>query len=265
MRSRVGDFSTNVEFVVLPKVTIDLPATCIDISSWNMPPGIHLADPSFYKTSQVDIVIGAEIFFELFRVPGRIPLGDNLPVLVNSALGWVVCGKADVNSSTPVVVHFATTTSRPLPEAIREDAFQTAQDGNAQFSYRQFRNDPHPPKSSSPSETQQLVSTPTKGESSSHALGVNIHRINHLAQRTELAPRPNINNKQLNHLRPSTSSVTMKSYIAASTTTLESSNASMNQPSSSSALLAESKCRCCVPISFRNPLSPQPNHFTRQS
>lgn len=111
IKSRIGAYSTNAEFIVLPKVTVHLPATSVDTSTWDMPPGIKLADPSFDSSKPVDVVIGAEIFFDLFRVPGRIPLGENLPVLVNSELGWVVCGKSDVNLSTPIVAHLAVQTA----------------------------------------------------------------------------------------------------------------------------------------------------------
>ncbi|XP_062714051.1 uncharacterized protein LOC134290853 [Aedes albopictus] len=109
IRSRVGEYSTAVEMLVLPRVTVDLPATSVDTSSWNFPPGIQLADPSFDSTNPVDIILGAEIFFELFRVPGRIHLGEQLPVLVNSVFGWVVSGKSTVTTnSTPVVANIAT-------------------------------------------------------------------------------------------------------------------------------------------------------------
>lgn len=109
IRSRVGDYAATVEFLVLPRVTIDLPATSVDTSTWNMPPGIQLADPSFDSSSPVDIIIGAEICFELFRVPGRIPLGDHLPALVNSVFGWIVSGKSSSGSpSSPVVANLAT-------------------------------------------------------------------------------------------------------------------------------------------------------------
>ncbi|XP_055542609.1 uncharacterized protein LOC129728216 [Wyeomyia smithii] len=104
IQSRVGEHSTNVEFLVLPKLTIDLPATSVDTSTWNMPPSIQLADPSFDSTNPVDIIIGAEILFDLFKVPGRIPLGDNLPVLVNSVFGWVVSGKSTISPRTALVV-----------------------------------------------------------------------------------------------------------------------------------------------------------------
>ncbi|XP_062703655.1 uncharacterized protein LOC134286102 [Aedes albopictus] len=104
IRSRVGEYTTTVEMLVLPRVTVDLPTTSIDTSKWEFPPGINLADPSFDKTNPVDIILGAEIFFELFRVPGRIRLGEHLPVLVNSVFGWVVSGKSTVSASSPPVV-----------------------------------------------------------------------------------------------------------------------------------------------------------------
>ncbi|XP_065087475.1 uncharacterized protein LOC135709180 [Ochlerotatus camptorhynchus] len=131
IRSRVGEYSTNVEFLVLPKVTIDLPATSVDTSTWDMPPSIQLADPSFDSTNPVDIIIGAEIFFDVFKVAGRIPLGNNLPVLVNSVFGWVVAGKSTVSPSTALVVaNVATVTDiHKLMEkfwTIEEDSSSTA-------------------------------------------------------------------------------------------------------------------------------------------
>nr|XP_029722497.1 uncharacterized protein LOC115263335 [Aedes albopictus] len=132
--SRVNEYSTNLEFIVLPKVTVDLPATSIDTSYWDMPPGIKLADPTFDTTTPVDVVIGAEVFFEIFRVPGRIPLGNNLPELVNSVLGWVVCGKSNVERSTPIVANFAIIARRtndhcrnPLPQQSEKDIERNAE------------------------------------------------------------------------------------------------------------------------------------------
>ncbi|XP_065085820.1 uncharacterized protein LOC135707835 [Ochlerotatus camptorhynchus] len=131
IRSRVGEYSTNVEFLVLPKVTVDLPATSVDTSTWDMPSSIQLADPSFDSTNPIDIIIGAEIFFDLFKVPGRIPLGDNLPVLVNSVFGWVVAGKSTISPSTALVVANVATVSdiHQLMEkfwTIEEDSTSTA-------------------------------------------------------------------------------------------------------------------------------------------
>ncbi|XP_058816032.1 uncharacterized protein LOC131679338 [Topomyia yanbarensis] len=109
IRSRTGRYSTSLEFLVLPKITIDLPSTSVDTSAWEIPPSIQLADPSFCSTNPIDLILGAEIFFDLFKVSGRIPLGDNLPVLVNSVLGWVVSGRSSHGQPiAPIVANVAT-------------------------------------------------------------------------------------------------------------------------------------------------------------
>ncbi|XP_065094462.1 uncharacterized protein LOC135714987 [Ochlerotatus camptorhynchus] len=109
VHSRVCDYSTSAEFLVLPKVTIDLPTASFDASSWKIPPGVQLADPAFYNANPIDIIIGAEVFFDQFKVSGRIQLGNSLPTLVNSVLGWIVSGKASYGTpTTPVIANVAT-------------------------------------------------------------------------------------------------------------------------------------------------------------
>ncbi|XP_058448745.1 uncharacterized protein LOC131428715 [Malaya genurostris] len=94
IKSRNSKFCANVELLILPKVTIDLPSLNVDTTTWKIPEGITLADPAFNLPSAIDVVLGAEIFFDLFSVPGRIYLGDTCPLLINSVFGWVVSGKA---------------------------------------------------------------------------------------------------------------------------------------------------------------------------
>ncbi|XP_062549772.1 uncharacterized protein LOC134214408 isoform X2 [Armigeres subalbatus] len=109
IRSRVCQYSTSLNFLILPNVTIDLPSASIQADSFEVPPGIELADPSFHQTSKIDIVLGAEIFFDIFKFAGRIHLGDDQPKLINSVFGWVVSGKSDpVHSAQPVVANLAT-------------------------------------------------------------------------------------------------------------------------------------------------------------
>ncbi|XP_055604311.1 uncharacterized protein LOC129752562 [Uranotaenia lowii] len=93
VRSRTTRFSTIVELLVLPRLTLNVPSTSMDISRWSLPEGIRLADPAFYQTNPIDVVLGAEIFFDVFKPSGRISLGGGLPMLVNSVFGWVVSGK----------------------------------------------------------------------------------------------------------------------------------------------------------------------------
>ncbi|XP_055591187.1 uncharacterized protein LOC129743233 [Uranotaenia lowii] len=109
MHSRVTEYSTVVELFVLPKLTLNLPSTSLNISKWDLPKGIQLADPVFYESNHIDVVLGADIFFELFKPSGRIPLGESLPTLVNSVLGWVVSGKvSNFNRISTVISNVAT-------------------------------------------------------------------------------------------------------------------------------------------------------------
>ncbi|XP_055522659.1 uncharacterized protein LOC129716844 [Wyeomyia smithii] len=106
--SRITDYSATVKFLVLPKVTVDLPATSVNMSACKIPADVQLADPAFFKSNPIDLILGAEIFFELFRVPGRIALGDDLPTLVNSVFGWVVTGKnLHCSSQSPIIANVA--------------------------------------------------------------------------------------------------------------------------------------------------------------
>lgn len=84
-------FKVNASCAVLNKITCPLPHSPIDTQKLEIPPGVNLADPSFHVPSKIDMLIGADLFFDLI-VPGLIRLGPNLPTLQNSYLGWIVAG-----------------------------------------------------------------------------------------------------------------------------------------------------------------------------
>ncbi|XP_065094195.1 uncharacterized protein LOC135714754, partial [Ochlerotatus camptorhynchus] len=98
IRSRVSDFSRDMRFLVLPKVTANLPTASINTEGWILPNSIELADPAFFTSKEVDIVLGIEAFFEFFESGRRITIGKHLPSLTDSVFGWVVCG----GCSTPI-------------------------------------------------------------------------------------------------------------------------------------------------------------------
>ncbi|XP_041968368.1 uncharacterized protein LOC121725422 isoform X4 [Aricia agestis] len=64
-----------------------------------MPSGVELADPSFSIPSAIDILVGAEIFWEVVG-NNRINLGKKQPILCESKLGWIVSGSVSVYSLT---------------------------------------------------------------------------------------------------------------------------------------------------------------------
>lgn len=101
-----------------------LPSTNIDVTRWDIPFNINLADPAFLQSSTVNIVLGAEIFFDL-SVPGRITLGESLPLLANSIFGWVVSGRTAQNlPHTSVSCNIATVADLQTFK-IEEDASAT--------------------------------------------------------------------------------------------------------------------------------------------
>ncbi|XP_050313723.1 uncharacterized protein LOC126748497 [Anthonomus grandis grandis] len=89
------DLNLNYKFkisaLVIDKITEECPQQVIDISKFPIPHDVQLADPTFYQPSEIDILLGASIFYELL-VSGQIRLGKNNPILQNTLLGWVVSG-----------------------------------------------------------------------------------------------------------------------------------------------------------------------------
>ncbi|XP_058128334.1 uncharacterized protein LOC131291478 [Anopheles ziemanni] len=91
IQSRVNSYQTSLECLVTPKITGTIPSCNININNWDIPEGITLADPTFYTPDKVDLLIGAELFFDILK-PIQLDLADNLPRLQDSQFGWIVSG-----------------------------------------------------------------------------------------------------------------------------------------------------------------------------
>ncbi|XP_053690789.1 uncharacterized protein LOC128739336 [Sabethes cyaneus] len=93
--SRVTEFSIGIDFLVLQRVTSQLPSVSISTSHWRIPAKLQLADPEFNICNKIDLIIGAEHFYQFLyeREMSHVPLGRGLPVLVDTVFGWVVSGK----------------------------------------------------------------------------------------------------------------------------------------------------------------------------
>lgn len=95
MESHHNNFKAELEVCVVENPIIRQPAQDLDISSWNIPTNIILADENFYRSSNVDLIIGSEIFLKILS-SGFTELGPNLPQLQNTVFGWIVMGKIDI-------------------------------------------------------------------------------------------------------------------------------------------------------------------------
>ncbi|XP_052564679.1 uncharacterized protein LOC128093091 [Culex pipiens pallens] len=99
VKSRVGDYAADLELLVAPKITGDVPAKMIDVAGWNLPSNVELADPNFNHSGRVDMLLGAELFWDLVK-DGKITLSENLPSLRETEFGWIVGGALPIR--TPV-------------------------------------------------------------------------------------------------------------------------------------------------------------------
>ncbi|XP_055859254.1 uncharacterized protein LOC129921447 [Episyrphus balteatus] len=68
------------------------PDQAINTSDWNIPSNIQLADPYFNKPQKIDLLIGADTFFELLSV-GQIKQGPEFPTIQKTLLGCIISGK----------------------------------------------------------------------------------------------------------------------------------------------------------------------------
>lgn len=96
---------------VLPNITNVIPTQYIDIKESSIPYHIQddLADPKFSESANVDILLGAEIFFQLLK-PEQIVCKDTSYSLIfqNTVLGWIASGTVASRSSAPVNSFFTT-------------------------------------------------------------------------------------------------------------------------------------------------------------
>lgn len=59
--------------------------------NWSIPIGIQFADPNFNVPGCIDLLIGAELFFDLVT-GGQLKIAPQLPLLQETKLGWIVSG-----------------------------------------------------------------------------------------------------------------------------------------------------------------------------
>lgn len=90
IRSKINDYHTSIKCFVLPRITSSLPSTYIDVDLIRIPDNIQLADPTFDVPSKIDMLVGADKFWELLD-EDRIRLSTG-PYLQNSKLGWLLSG-----------------------------------------------------------------------------------------------------------------------------------------------------------------------------
>jgi Putative peptidase (DUF1758) len=97
IKSRTSPFIVTLDFLVLPQITGNMPSITLETKGWNLPQNIQLADPHFYAPQKIDMLLGAEIFFDIWA-NHQLKLQNGLPSLNETLFGWVLAGKLGTSS-----------------------------------------------------------------------------------------------------------------------------------------------------------------------
>ena len=92
LRSRHTNWHTTLNCAVLSNITGTTPSHQLDTISWNLPKDIRMADEHFDRPGGIDILLGADVFFEILQ-SGRRTRPGNYPVLQETVLGWTLAGQ----------------------------------------------------------------------------------------------------------------------------------------------------------------------------
>lgn len=98
IQSKNGSFATNVSCFIVP-IICNSPNHMNGIH-FKIPKRFQLADDKFYEGGEIDLILGADLFYELL-CNGRYRLGAALPVLQKTQLGWLVTGTYSITAPTP--------------------------------------------------------------------------------------------------------------------------------------------------------------------
>lgn len=107
IQSCYSKFKMEVSGFIIDQISERLPQFSCNIGDLDLPRGIQLADPKYFESNKVDILLGSNVFFELIG-KRKISLGRNKPILQETQLGWVISGTVPTDKQQTFVCNFTT-------------------------------------------------------------------------------------------------------------------------------------------------------------
>ncbi|XP_041984088.1 uncharacterized protein LOC121736771 [Aricia agestis] len=104
MESLYCNYQVDLDCLILPTITKSLPSKLVDVSHISIPTGVQLADPNYNVPSAIDILVGAEVFWNVLCT-NSINLGKKQPKLYETKLGWLVSGYIATQSNNKSIQH----------------------------------------------------------------------------------------------------------------------------------------------------------------
>lgn len=106
IKSARSNYEFKTRCLVIDKITGCIPQRTFERALMKIPYGIELADPQFNVSSEIDLLLGADMFYDLIETD-KIVLGKGLPTLVNTKLGWILGGTFNKNEETNSFCNFS--------------------------------------------------------------------------------------------------------------------------------------------------------------
>ncbi|XP_062534780.1 uncharacterized protein LOC134203959 [Armigeres subalbatus] len=114
---KISSYAEQIQLHVLPKLTSDLPTEYVNVQHLAIPEHLMLADPTFFEPGSIDMIIGAEYYYDLLA-EGKIKLCDGGPTLHETVFGWVVSGRVPGSSTVAQRTHSHPITSPDLNDLL---------------------------------------------------------------------------------------------------------------------------------------------------
>jgi len=126
-----SSFELTISAHVLPKLTTLIPSHSIGNIKWQHLDELMLADPHFATSSQIDILLGADVYGVIIK-EGLIKGSINVPIAQNTALGWIVSGPIPSNTRSNRIMLHQTSSHEDLLHLLQRfwelDAISNVQD-----------------------------------------------------------------------------------------------------------------------------------------
>lgn len=112
-------YSTFTKFLIIDKITDDLPQITFEISEFNIPSHINFADPRMNESSPIEILLGVQIFFDILKQEQlKLNIHGGL-ILQNTELGWIMAGNVPMVKQSNSVKCYLTTGLDELHEFVK--------------------------------------------------------------------------------------------------------------------------------------------------
>ncbi|XP_011694052.1 PREDICTED: uncharacterized protein LOC105453628 [Wasmannia auropunctata] len=118
--------SSSQVFLSTALITERLPSMAMDKGTFKVPQNLPLADPEFYRPTDIDILLGAEMFWNTLCI-GQIKESSEHPLLQKTLFGWIIGGKYSSNSALQGTVQCNLSVNRINLEQAIERFWQTEQ------------------------------------------------------------------------------------------------------------------------------------------